>query len=123
MWVNLSLGHPYAMWGVYKGLEVYDVSTLSNVPGGFPVGQDWDPQVSPGGDWYEHYCETIVNNGVTSGYSYFSGPLSTGWYVNILNAAGVPEPQNIVPEPATIVIWSLLGMCFAGAYRWRRRNG
>ena len=31
--------------------------------------------------------------------------------------------EDIIPEPATIVIWSLLGVCFAGAYRLRRRNG
>ena len=33
------------------------------------------------------------------------------------------QTPPVVPEPATIVIWSLLGLTFAGAYRWRRRHG
>lgn len=32
------------------------------------------------------------------------------------------QGEAVVPEPATIVIWSLLGVCVAGAYRWRRRR-
>ena len=35
----------------------------------------------------------------------------------------VQQQSPAIPEPATIVIWSLLGLTFAGAYRWRRRNG
>jgi hypothetical protein len=28
-----------------------------------------------------------------------------------------------LPEPATLAIWSLSGLCWAGAGRWRRRHG
>ncbi len=39
-------------------------------------------------------------------------------------ATGAPAGGNEVPEPASIAIWSILGLCLAGyGYRRRRRNG
>lgn len=140
-----NLNHPYAMWGVYKALEVSGFMTMddngtpgdpsddflighgmSNAPGGFTIGQDWGPQTSLAGDWFSHYCEYLVNiqnaNGSWNGYSYWNGPLATGWYINILNAAGAPPPAVVIPEPVTAV-GLLLGVgCLTRYVRRRRRR-
>jgi len=33
-----------------------------------------------------------------------------------------PAPQPVIPEPATIAVWTLLGLCWAGLRVWRRRR-
>jgi len=116
-----NINHPYAMWAVYKALSYYGVNSISTAPGGFTIGQDWDPQTSLPGDWYAHYCDELVNlqnpNGSWNGYSVWTGALATGWYVNILNAQGVPEP--VIPEPSTLV---LLGLGLIGAAGYLRKK-
>lgn len=116
-----NFGHPYAMWAVYKGLEVMGINFIANADGGFTIGQDWDPQTSLPGDWYNHYCEWLVNNqnanGSWNGYSNWTGALADGWYINILNAAGAPP--NEVPEPTTVL---LFGTGLIGLLAARRRK-
>jgi len=127
-WYGGNLGNPYAMWAIYKGLEVWSVDTIPNAPdaGSFQVGQDWeDPIVmNADDDWFAHYCEWLVNdqnsNGSWNGYSYWNGALSAGWYINILNAAGVPEPVDPVPVPGAFLLGSL-GLAFSG-WKIRRRK-
>jgi len=118
-----NLNHPYAMWAVFKALETYSVSTMSNAPGGITIGQDWDPQTSLPGDWFAHYCDYLVNiqngDGSWNGYSYWTGALATGWYINILNAAGAPPP--IIPEPVT-AMGLLLGVGCLARYVRRRKS-
>jgi hypothetical protein len=112
-----NLNHPYAMWAVYKGLELYGLTGgpvngpgyiesfgrpvqiglgMPAAPGGFTIGYDQDPLVSLAGDWYSHYCDYLVGiqnaNGSWSGYSYWTGALASGWYINIINAGGCPPP-------------------------------
>jgi hypothetical protein len=105
-----NLNHPYAMWAVYKGLQVYGywVPYLCNgvmihigenipaAPGGFDICFDADPATSAVGDWYSHYCEYLCSiqngDGSWSGYSYWTGALATGWYINILRATIIPPP-------------------------------
>jgi hypothetical protein len=105
-----NLNHAYAMWAVYKGLQVYGFITpfdcgpkdipvgtgIPAAPGGFNICFDAFPAVSTAGDWYSHYCDYLVGiqNGTGSwnGYSYWTGALATGWYINIINAVPVPPP-------------------------------
>jgi len=104
-----NIGHPYAMWAVYKGLQVYgylvdfDCSPgsipigqgIAAAPGGFPICFDASSVPSQAGDWYSHYsdylCVTQGGGGGWSGYSYWTGALATGWNINILNATKVVQ--------------------------------
>ena len=144
-----NINHPYAMWAVYKGLAEYgftDVITvdpdgipgsgdeyeqligygMSNAPGGITIGQDWATITSDPGDWYSHYCDWLVNNqndtGSWNGYSYWTGALATGWYINILNATGTAEPviPDPIPAPGAFLLGSL-GLAFSG-WKLRRRK-
>jgi hypothetical protein len=100
-----NFGHPYAMWAVYKGLELTiglgDTTTITpRAQGGAVIdpGDAWN--------WWEDYCEYLVGtqnaDGSWTGYSYWTGPLATAWYVNILAATEIPGPS--VPEPATMLL-------------------
>ena len=124
-WYGGHLNNPYAMWAVYKALSVYGIDTISTAPGGFTVGQDWDPQTSAAGDWFAHYCDLLVGlqnaNGSWSGNYPWTGVLATGWYINILNAAGVPEPVNVIPEPLT-VLGVFAGVAGLAGYIRKRRS-
>jgi hypothetical protein len=109
-----NLNHPYAMWAVYKGLQVYGylvpfpcgtVNILVGVgipaaPGGFTICFDADPATSVAGDWYSHYCDYLVSiqngDGSWSGVDYWVGALATGWYINILRATRIPPPPIAV---------------------------
>ncbi|MHC5113227.1 MAG: prenyltransferase/squalene oxidase repeat-containing protein [Planctomycetota bacterium] len=118
-----NMNHPYAMWGVYKGLRVYGKTVMNDngtsstlddflvgidiagAPGGFQIGQDWSPQASDPGDWYSHYCHFLCEqqqlDGSWPGYEYWYGPLATAWYINIINAQGalvMTPPEVLCPE-------------------------
>jgi hypothetical protein len=75
-------------------------------------------------NWWEDYCEWLVNNqnssGYWSGYSYWNGPLAAAWNVNIL-AATATQQEDPIPEPLTMaaVLTSAAGLC--GYIRRRRR--
>jgi hypothetical protein len=136
-----NIGNPYAMWAVFKALETYGMldindngtpadpnddffigSGVPNATGGITIGQDWGPQTSLTDDWYSHYSEWLVNNQELNdswaGYFYWEVPLTTGWYINILNAKGAPPP--VVPEPATTLLL-VLGLGAIGILRRKRR--
>jgi len=102
---------------------------ISTAPGGITIGQDWGPgttQTSLAGDWYSQYCDFLLNdptygqnaNGSWNGYVYWTGALATGWYINILNATGAPEP--IIPVPAAVLLGGI-GLAVS-SWRLRRRK-
>lgn len=120
-WDGGNFGNPYAMWAAYKALETYGIDSISTAPGGFTIGQEWDPELSLPGDWFAQYCDYLVSvqnaNGSWSGADYWTGSLASAWYINILNASGAPPP--IIPEPVTVV-GLVLGI--GGLVRYVRRR-
>ncbi|MGD8536355.1 MAG: hypothetical protein PVF66_10950, partial [Candidatus Aminicenantes bacterium] len=93
-------GHAYAMFSVFKGLELMDVDTIPNALA--------SPE-TPAGDWWGDYCEYLVNaqipvgtdQGYWGGYSYWNHWLSTAWYIVILQATVFPVEVTVdAPECA-----------------------
>jgi hypothetical protein len=78
-------GHPYAMFSIFKGLELTGVATIPNAPA--------TPE-TPAGDWFGDYADLLVNSqnadGSWNGYFDWNTWLSTGWYVVILQATVFP---------------------------------
>ncbi|MFC1978424.1 hypothetical protein ACFLVP_00350 [Chloroflexota bacterium] len=83
-------GHSYAMFSVFKGLELMEVDVIPAAP----VNDE-----TPAGDWWGDYCEYLVNtqysSGYWSGYSSFNHWLSTAWYIVILQATVFPVQLEV----------------------------
>lgn len=124
-----NLGHPYAMWAIYKGLQLtvglddttYIVDQLRNqaaLRGGagapLDAGDSWT--------WWEDYCEWLVSNqggaGAWAGYSNWGSYLATPWYINILAATEIPDVN--IPVPGAFLL-GCIGLTFA-ARKLRRRK-
>jgi hypothetical protein len=112
-----NFGHPYAMWGIYKGLQsnigVNSTGVITNLhpqTGNLDLGDTWN--------WYEDYCEylyrTQSGDGHWDGYWYWTGPLATAWNINILRATEV-----FVPLPAAV--WA--GLVLLGGMGGKRMVG
>lgn len=113
-----NFGHPYAMWSVYKGLEVTlglnDTTRITNL---------LDPTC--GGDipsascnWWQDYNQWLVANqqsdGSWAGYSYWTGVLATAFDLAILGGTNIPTvtlnlsvrhqlpPSGYVVEPGSV---------------------
>jgi len=103
-----NFGHPYAMWGVYKGLEAtiglrdttYITSLYTNC--GAPANLPGNPPGSVPCNWWEDYNDWLVNNqsadGSWAGYAYWTGPLSTSWDISILGATPVPVGNPVLDD-------------------------
>ena len=116
-----NFGHPYAMWGVYKGLQLTiglgDTTEITNLhaPGALDPGDVWN--------WWEDYTNYLVGSqsgdGSWPGYpSNWPAVLATPWYINILNATEIDDGGD-VPEPGTLM---LLGAGLLGGPAIRRRR-
>jgi hypothetical protein len=113
-----NFGHPYAMWSVYKGLEVnIGLANDSYITNHGNCGGDRPTDCN----WWQDYNEYLVSNqngnGSWSGYSNWTGNLATAFYLPILGGTRIPQPD--VPEPATL---ALIGFGLAGLAVSRRRN-
>jgi hypothetical protein len=111
-----NFGHPYAMWSVYKGLEVNigldDTTYITNLLSdcGAPDNLPGNPPGSKPCNWWEDYDEYLVNtqnaDGGWTGYSYWYGPLATSFYVNILGATAIPiGPDCSEAYPSVSMLW------------------
>ncbi|MCI5222637.1 MAG: hypothetical protein D3924_08210, partial [Candidatus Electrothrix sp. AR4] len=99
VWLG-NLGHPYAMFGVFKGLELLKITEIPDAQANTET---------PAGDWWGHYCEFLVNDqnhvtadsGYWDGYSYAGQYLATPWYIVILQATIFPVSVDVtVPGTA-----------------------
>ena len=83
-------GHSYAMFSVFKGLELMEILAVPSAPANTET---------PTGDWWGDYSEYLVNtqnpDGSWPGYSYWNPWLSTGWYIVILQATVFPIEVSI----------------------------
>ncbi|TLM65583.1 MAG: hypothetical protein FDZ69_09470 [Deltaproteobacteria bacterium] len=87
-------GHPYAMFSVFKGLELLQVPTVANAAA--------TPD-TPAGDWWGDYAEFLVltQSHPTPGLGYWSGYfnwgpyLATPWDIVILQASVFPVSVDI----------------------------
>lgn len=118
-----NFGNPYAMWSIYKGLEATvgmdDTTYITNLHTFDPLTMALDPDDI--WNWLEDYSEFLVDtqnaNGSWNGYAYWTGPLATAWYINILQAPVFP-PEPTIPAPGAIVLGGL-GLSLV---RWLRRR-
>ena len=117
-----NFNHPYAMWSVYKGLEVWlgttgSIPEINNLHAPAPIdaGDTWN--------YWEDYSHSLVAsqnpNGSFPGYtSYWTGSMATAWDINILNATSIADP--VIPEPLTMVAL-IGGIGGLGVYIRKRR--
>ena len=116
-----NMGHPYAMWSVYKGLESTIGLTGSEITNFFYTGAaQIKDNPADAWNWWEDYSQYLVNsqsgNGSWPGYYAWTDTLATAWNINILNATAIPD-GNDVPEPGTL---ALFGAILAGCATLRR---
>jgi hypothetical protein len=117
-----TFGEPYAMWSIYKGLEV-TIGT-GNTTQITPRAQGSN-LIDPGDtwNWYEDFCAYLVSTqgggGAWPSAGWTEGMMNTAWDINILLATEIPPPP-VIPEPMTMA-GVLLGL--GCVVRYIRRRG
>jgi hypothetical protein len=103
-----NIAHPYAMWSVYKGLDVTiglrDTTYITNgaTNCGAPNNLPGNPPGSVPCNWWEDYnqylCHMQLSDGSWPAYGYWSGTLATAWAINILSATKVPVGNPVLDD-------------------------
>jgi hypothetical protein len=108
-----NFGQPYAMFAIYKGLELSlglnagtgAISNLNTNPGDVN-------NPNHGWNWWEDYCNWLVLNqsvnGSWTGYGYWTDPLSTAWGINILNGTAIAPTPAVPTSVPTMTEWGMI---------------
>jgi len=127
--------HPYAMWAEYKGLETTiglsntsgvtnlldsDCSGVGSSVGGSPNATNGNAPTSGTCNWWQDYNQWLVTHqnagGGWGGYSYWTDPLATAFYLPILGGTQIPTITE-TPEPESL---ALVALALAGLAVTRR---
>ena len=122
-----NMGHTYAMWSTYKGLEasigLNDTTHITNLNSACGA-----PNNLPGSgicNWWEDYNDYLVNSQTSTdaatnkfwpGYNAESGwqdPMSTAVDISILGAVALPNTITQGPPPVSVPAvskWGLVGL-------------
>jgi hypothetical protein len=103
-----NFGHPYTMWTVYSSLDgaigLRDSTHINNFLTDCGASANSRPSSLPGQvacTWVEDYDQWLVKeqqpDGSWTGRSYWTGPMATALYVNILGAVEIPKDTYKCP--------------------------
>jgi hypothetical protein len=82
--------------------------------GGAAVPFTWNATLNPGSYTLSASARSLVQDGVT-------GPALADFELEFTLRQQLQEPPNVVPEPATLTAWALIGLTF-GSATWRHRR-
>ena len=99
-----------SLWGIFRGSDPVEDAVIKPgdlLDGSTVTGVNLDPN------------RNVFND---NGQVAFLATLADG-RKGIYRATPVPDPDpNVIPEPSSIIVWSLIGLSFAGVGWWRKRK-
>ncbi len=111
------------LWGSvdkYNTLQFFDNATLVGTIDGSQVDANATGDQGTSGTFYVNISSTLGFDKVVATSSQYAFEFD-----NVAYSQYSVDPQGVlsVPEPASIIVWSLLALMLGGANWWRRRSG